>query len=200
MGYEVMSKKHIMVDLETLGTTNKAVVVSVGAVEFDPATGQLGKQYYNTISVDDQVRVGMELTPSTVLWWMEQSDAARKALCAPDKPAISPRLFLTEFKQWWKSVSKNSYFWSHATFDAVILKNLYSAYMEGTPWGYRDCLDIRTIVALAPQKLKDELFAAPRAGLTPHNALDDAIYQAQYVSRIWQEINGGCGECKKESS
>ncbi len=38
--------KHIMLDLETLDTTSSAVVISIGAVAFDPETNALGDKFY----------------------------------------------------------------------------------------------------------------------------------------------------------
>lgn len=34
--------KHVMLDLETMGNGPRAAIVSIGAVFFDPLTGELG--------------------------------------------------------------------------------------------------------------------------------------------------------------
>ncbi len=37
--------KHIMCDLETFDTKPSALVISIGAVRFDPALGAIGQKY-----------------------------------------------------------------------------------------------------------------------------------------------------------
>ena len=181
--------KHIMVDLETYSSRTNAAIASIGAVEFDPATGELGKQFYEVIKTESLEYYKFDIQLSTVKWWMGQNEEARKALCNPDKVmAIHQALY--NFCKYWEDVSQKNYFWSHATFDSVVLRNAYEKVGLITPWHYRDCMDIRTLVALAPKNLKKELFETNRGGLTHHNALDDAIYQAGYVSKIWQTIKG----------
>ena len=42
----------VMVDLETLSTKPNAAIVSIGAVFFDPKTGELGDTYYQVIDIE----------------------------------------------------------------------------------------------------------------------------------------------------
>ena len=89
--------KHIMIDLETMGVTPQAPIVSVGAVMFDPDTRKIGrkmsgKTFYAELDWEWQDRKPCE---STVQWWSEQSKEARDALgCATGiifaKYAIKP--------------------------------------------------------------------------------------------------------------
>ena len=192
-----MSRKHIMVDLETLSSADNALVVSIGAIEFDPNTGDLGKQFYTVVKPGDQQHLGRDVDANTVMWWLGQSDDARRALYDPKHKPLGPGQALLQFHDFWKGVGKKSYFWSHATFDSVVLGNLYKAYMLKPPWHYRDVVDIRTMVMLSPKEL--DTYEA-RVGLTHHNALDDAIYQAGYISKIWQHLKGEPSECQKTGS
>lgn len=179
--------KHIMVDLETYSTKTNAAIASIGAVEFDPMTGELGKQFYKVIKTESLEYYKFDISLSTFKWWIAQSEDARNALINPENPEFIHRA-LHEFCKYWESVGQKNYFWSHATFDSVVLRNTYEVVGLRVPWHYRDCMDIRTLVALAPESLKKELSENPRKGLTHHNALDDAIYQANYVSKIWQYL------------
>ena len=41
---------NLMIDIETLGTNSNAVVVSIGAVLFDPYTGDTCGEFYHKVS------------------------------------------------------------------------------------------------------------------------------------------------------
>jgi len=65
---------NIMLDLETMGNGNNAAIIAIGAVKFDQ---DITDRFYKTIDLDSSVDVGLEIDPSTVLWWMKQGDDAR---------------------------------------------------------------------------------------------------------------------------
>ena len=179
--------KNVMLDLETFGTSSNAVITSIGAVQFDPVTGKMGDTYYNNVELTDQVSRGRSIEGRTVLWWLGQSDDARRALYAPEKPAVGVEQALVELMNFWP---KNGRIWSHATFDAVILRGLYDDYRMVAPWHFRDVVDIRTLNALVKgSKIPHERpwEKVERHG-TSHNALDDAIHQVQYCSLMWQHL------------
>ena len=122
------------------------------------------------------------------MWWLEQSDAARKAIA--NNP-VTPELAIKNFNLFFAEVG-GKYLWSHATFDAVVFRSFCECFGFKGAWHYRDARDIRTISALAhdmqyvPSK-KDE-------SLVEHNALDDAIEQAKYVSEMYQFIRDKHGK------
>lgn len=166
-----------MVDLETLGTTENCVFFSCGACYFDPWTGEIGEKYSQNIDMKSQLNFGRVISPDTVKWWMDQSDDARRAI---QKPGIQFDDFLVEFANF---VKKDSIVWGNGScFDISILNN---AYGEFTPWKFWNVRDVRTIVDVASHLVsRDDVV---RKG-THHNALDDAIYQAEYVSKMWQAL------------
>ena len=41
--------QHVMVDIETLGTGPDAVIKSLGAVDFDPQTGEIGTDCFHQV-------------------------------------------------------------------------------------------------------------------------------------------------------
>lgn len=171
--------KNVMVDLETLGNGSNAVIVSIGAVEFDE-TG-LGNTFYRVVSPQSCVDKGMVIDASTVMWWMQQSDAARKALLTPD--AMRIEYALTEFSVFAADCSAQYVWGNGATFDNVILSNAYNTCGLLRPWSYRDDRCYRTLRALYPH-----VSAGPSHG-TAHNALDDAVYQALHAVAILKEMN-----------
>lgn len=59
----------VMVDLETLGRRAGCVIVSIGAVKFDPKTGfvDVDNSFYKAITVESAMRYGLTVDPSTLL-------------------------------------------------------------------------------------------------------------------------------------
>jgi len=65
-----------MVDLETWGTQPGSMLRSLGAVVFDPMTGELGEAFYTNIDEASQEAVGLKKDARTVQWRAEQSAEA----------------------------------------------------------------------------------------------------------------------------
>ena len=70
----------LMIDTETAGLPPTGALLSIGAVFFDIKTQTLGPTFLRTINRATAVRDGGTLTPSTILWWLGQSDEARKGV------------------------------------------------------------------------------------------------------------------------
>jgi len=164
-----MSKQHVMLDLETMGTSHDAAIVAIGAVEFDK--DGIKSEFYETIDLNDSAKYG-EIGASTVLWWMSQNDGARSEITSADKTLYNA---LMMFDQW---LPKNACVWGNGSdFDNVILANAYDALGMHQPWLLKNNRCFRTVKNMQP-KLKLE-----RIG-TYHNALDDASYQCTYLRML----------------
>lgn len=168
-----MTKQHVMVDLETLGNRSNSVIISIGAVAFDLDKSEtFTDTFYSVVEAQSCVDAGLQMDASTVLWWMKQSDQARKAFEAIGSPIYDT---LLGFANWYPKGAK---FWGNgATFDNVILSNAYAACKMKKPWGYADDRCYRTVKTLYPD------VKAERVG-TYHNAVDDAVTQAKHLVAI----------------
>ncbi|MCZ8635169.1 3'-5' exoribonuclease [Escherichia albertii] len=175
---------HMMIDLETMGKNPDAAVISIGAIFFDPQTGDIGPEFSKTIDLDT---AGGVIDRDTVKWWLKQSREAQSAILADEIPLDDALLQLREF------IDENSgeFFvqvWGNGTsFDNVILRRSYERQGIPCPWHYCNDRDVRTIVELGGAMDFDARTAIPFEG-ERHNALDDARYQAKYVSAIWQKL------------
>lgn len=80
-----MSMKHVMVDLETLGTKPGSVILSIGAVTFDlDGSGRDGRTFYQRVNIQSCLDAGMTVDGDTVEWWFHPDrDQARRALLSP---------------------------------------------------------------------------------------------------------------------
>ena len=175
---------HLMIDLETFGSTYNSAIVTIGAVYFDPETGEMGEKFYRAIDIADSIRFG-RVDGDTLKWWMKQGDEARKAAIAGAMPLAGALEDLSAFY----AKGRNACPWGNgSSFDITILEHAYGRCL-GTkaPWDFWNIRDVRTIVHLA-----EKLCPKPRefGKGTAHNALDDAIFQAEYVSRMWQALRG----------
>jgi hypothetical protein len=98
----------VMLDLETMGNGPNAAIVAVGAIEFDAATNTLGQRFYRGVNLETAVAEGGVIDASTVMWWLRQSDEARKDICGDGLPL---RQVLAEFSEWLASLGEGVKVW-----------------------------------------------------------------------------------------
>ena len=178
---------HLMIDLETMGTNTNAPIVVIGAVFFDPQTGEIGPVFYIVISLTDAMNTGAVPDGGTIEWWLKQSSEARAAILTDQvklKDALSRfREFINEY-----SDEKFVQVWGNgATFDNAILRTSYERLDIPCPWRYYNDRDVRTIVELGKTIDFDARTVIPFEGVR-HNALDDARHQAKYVTATIQKL------------
>ncbi|EJB8049435.1 3'-5' exoribonuclease [Escherichia coli] len=175
---------HLMIDIETMGKNPDAPIISIGAIFFDPQTGYMGPEFSKTIDLET---AGGVIDRATIKWWLKQSREAQSAIMTDEIPLDDALLQLREF------IDENSgeFFvqvWGNgANFDNTILRRSYERQGIPCPWRYYNDRDVRTIVELGKAIDFDARTAIPFEG-ERHNALDDARYQAKYVSAIWQKL------------
>ncbi len=175
-----------MIDLETLGVNNNAMILSIGAAKFD-ANAKTQDE-----AVTDSIYLRLDITtmpvshfimdPETVLWWLsDERQAAREALFQDEPLPIATAL--AAFAQWYGPEALPT--WGNgAAFDNVILRNAYRSMGEEYPWGFRDDRCFRTLMAGVPK----EVLSRVKAMGTAHQALHDAVWQARaaWEIRQWQ--------------
>ena len=167
----------VMLDLETMGTSNDAAIVAIGAAEFDVVAGNVGEVFYYPISLESAVAEGGVIDASTVMWWLRQSDAARDAL-ANRGDTLHIRQGLHTFTAWLSTRGTSVRVWGNGVaFDNVILAQAYRRMGLPVPWEYRNDRCYRTVRALYPD------IQMQRTGVH-HNAGDDAVSQAQHLLQI----------------
>lgn len=162
--------KHVMIDTETLGRTPGSVVRSVAAVEFDPRTGETGRQKVWKIDLADSIRYGFKVEASTLKWWMMQSDEARRDFVEGAETPLED--FFEEFMEFLDDTDEEKDFtlWClQLDFDVAMLRSMYSWYNlnvyrcdeEVLPWNFRKVRDVRPYMdaldsaGLLPPKVAD---------------------------------------------
>lgn len=172
-----MAEKHVMVDLETLSTAPDAAIVQIGAVEFDPLGSGLGSEFEAHVSPQSCIDAGLRVDGSTINWWMNQPDEARKAVFVGEARHVQRAL--ADFRFWLAGLGEVHGLWSHgAAFDIPILLSAARRCGFQEFWGYRTTRDTRTLAWLAGGLAGPP----PRVGVE-HTALADAKSQAMWVQQ-----------------
>ena len=168
---------NVMLDLETWGTTPGCAIASIGAVIFDDQ--EITSTFYQRVELSSCVDAGLAVDAETLRWWFEQSNEVRQEAFAAGMPLSRALLKLNEFILGRKHVEP--VVWGNgAGFDNVILEACYKACGLPTPWKFYNNRCYRTVKNLLPS-IKLE-----RQG-THHNALHDAISQAEHLIRMHKE-------------
>lgn len=191
----------IMLDFETLSLKENAVLLAIGACTFDPATGEIGAEFY--AAIDPRTQHGRDIDASTVLWWMKQDEAARTKITSaieaadaveaglPDEltdeaqalieadAAFSIQAVARGVLTWIGTLGDDIEVWSNGAVDHAWFNSMfeYAGYKNPIPfWKQRD---YRTLKALFPEIKREDYGVA-------HNALDDAIGQAKHACAVMQ--------------
>lgn len=178
----------LMVDLETLGVTSDSSIVAIGAVFFDPLSGDLGKEFYRVVDIETLKPLNVSAT--TIKWWMKQPDEARNIFVEKQTKHSSPLLeVLKDFVDFVKSSSSTPLVWGNgARFDNNILWNNLLMHNLTPPWNYANDRDVRTVVDIGRRILNyNGKIDIPFEGVQ-HNALDDAKHQVKYVSEVYKKL------------
>lgn len=174
----------VMVDLETLGRGPGCVVLSIGAVAFGP-DGVGADLLYAVVNRASCLAHGLTVDPDTEAWWSRQSENARQVLARADGETSSSlpdaldgfTAFLSQY-----DIEKVRVWGNGADFDNAILQSCYRAVGRDAPWQFWNNRCFRTLKSLRPE------IKSVRAG-THHNALDDAVTQAEHAVRLLRFIN-----------
>ena len=177
--------KDLSLDIETLGTKNDAPVLSIGWCWFNydkPDIEPTGKGYAG-FNVDEQVpALGRVIRPDTVKWWFQQGDGARAA-AFPQNPGS----FAAFIPQLTKMLDAADGVWAKGPdFDCTILQSLVDACGHTYKWPFWKHRCVRTMTTMFPQ-----FHAHIKLQGDAHNALDDAIHQANQIRAIAGALGHG---------
>ena len=168
-----------MLDLETLGTQPGCVILTLGAVKFDPYTmNDPGPGLYVRPDADEQIARGREVQQDTLEWWMRQAEDVREEALGVDGRIPVEEMYrqLNRFL-----VGVNNIWCQGPVFDIAILENLYMQYGWPTPWQFWQIADSRTLF-----KVHGDPRVKGKTGL--HNALEDCVSQATAVQQVYNKL------------
>lgn len=170
----------VMLDLETLGTRPDTVILTLGAVKFDPfdPDSEPGPGIYMRMDIEEQLALGRTVDDSTIEWWARQDPRVREEAFEGGRTSVDQ--LHRDLNRFLVGVSD---IWCQGpVFDIAILEDLYRSQRWGFPWYFWQIRDSRTLFGVhgdPRQKGRDQA----------HNALMDCVYQAQAVQTIYRKLN-----------
>lgn len=174
---------HIMLDLKTLDTASSAVVISIGAVAFDPHTNAIGDKFYVEMTEDiaNQQKKGRTISGEVVRWWIQQDMLTKRVFSesADGVDRVSTLEALSLFDRFVaNNGGKDAYVWGNgADFDNAILGSLYDAFGLRKPWSYSRNRCYRTMKNLGIGPRSPQVRIMSNVG--------DAITQAVHLQEIF---------------
>lgn len=179
-------RKHIMIDIETLGLIPESVILSIGAVCFIPSQTQVEEMFY----VECDVRQPRVIDTDTVKWWHKQSTPMPIHGEVPLRDAL---LKLYDFVHLNKNADNEIEIWANGTdFDIAVLYNAYRQFDITPAWKYSSVRDYRTMSKMFPH------IARPPEMPNKHNALNDAYWQTNHLSAILMHLDGMIEKWEKD--
>ncbi len=169
-----------MVDLETLGTSESAVILSIGAVKFDPmwreGASRILDGFHVAVDPASAQQSGGTIDANTVSWWMHhERAAARNSLQEMSKQDLFSAL---DGLAMWMNTDTIAGVWGNApSFDCSILRHSFTRVGLDAPWKFWQDRCYRTLSVIGRDVPK------PCEGIA-HTALADATNQALHVQAI----------------
>jgi 3' exoribonuclease, RNase T-like len=174
----------IMIDLESLDTSPYCVILTIGAVRFDPKGSGVVEKLSLRPTIEDQTETyNRIINDDTVRWWSEQSPEALEEAMS-DRDRIP---FKDAMEKLYKFCWNRRAVWSNgAAFDIVAcetgMRQALTDYSNPIPWPFYTVRDTRTLYEVAGVKLKDDNY------VTKHTAVDDAERQAIVVQQAYRKL------------
>jgi len=175
----------IMLDLETLSTEPNAAIVQIGVAAFDPDGTEVDPANCREWCV--AMEPGAAVDHATLRWWIQQSEAARRAVFVEHPYSLGSALL--NFDYYCKCYPEAS-LWSHGDKrdrtrhrTSSWLESAYRSLVLTIPWDYRRVRDTRTLFWLAERRG----WKRPQRD-TAHTAMADAVAQALDVQSAMEVL------------
>lgn len=171
-----------MIDLETLDTSPYCVILTIGAVRFDPKGKGVVERLELRPTIEEQIETHKRvIDDNTIEWWAKQSDSAREEALG-DRGRIS---FNDCMESLYKFCWNRRAVWSNgAAFDVVACETAWQQLGIRIPWPFYTVRDTRTLYEVAGVSLKDKKYKSS----TTHRAVEDAEHQAIVVQDAYQKL------------
>lgn len=174
-------KTSAMIDIETLDTAPNSVILSIGAVKFNPFNDNEPTEHKHwQLDIQSQIDAGRSISESTLEWWAKQKPEIRNRAFS-DENRINILDFCKELNKW--LVGCKEIWCQGPQFDMVMIEDLFKQFNHHRNWAYWQVRDSRTLFSIMP--------VDPRKDIQEdlHDALADAYWQAKCVQRTFRHFN-----------
>lgn len=135
----------MMVDLETLSLSTRAVVFQIGVAVFNLG-GEIIHSERMDLDILPQLMCGRIFDRETQRWWMTQE---KSAWSRPSEQVCEVENCLEALSNIWTEYRCGHVWANSPSFDLVILKSLAKDFNMKLPWTHKHEMDVRTIRGLA---------------------------------------------------
>lgn len=176
-----MANTDVMIDLETLATSTDAVILTIGAVKFDPFGSDIKEpamdSFYVKVDIDSCDELGLVSNDDTIAWWAQQDKLAQAEAFEGDDRIHIREAMDKLYKFCWgaKRVWSNG-----AAFDVPICEHVYRKLNKAIPWQFWAVRDVRTAFDLGINPNRPPVMA--------HHALQDAWNQAVGIQNVYNTL------------
>jgi len=171
-----------------MGTDPYSPIIAIGACRFemDQTLSMASAMFYHSITLESCMDLGLKPSASTITFWLTDLSVTKDAQKVfADPTAASLPLVLDAFTDWLSYSPQPDLIWGNsARFDCGLLEAAYKVCGKSVPWDFWNERCYRTVKNLP----KAEEVILVRQG-TYHNALDDALSQADHLRRIYKHLN-----------
>lgn len=170
----------IMIDIESLDTSPYCVILTIGAVRFDPKGTGVVERLELRPTIEDQTEVyNRVINDDTIRWWGTQNPAALEEAMGDQGRESFKDCMEKLYKFCWNRRAV----WSNgASFDCVVMETAWQQLGMRIPWPFYTVRDTRTLYEVAGVKLKDG------GHVTSHKAVEDAERQAVVVQKAYKKL------------
>lgn len=171
----------VMIDIETLDTSASSVILTVGAVKFQPDQPNIQPHALTEwrLDLEHQLDSGRTTSDDTLAWWSRQDPHIRQQ-AFDENDRISIAEFMAQLN---KYVNGCEAIWCQGPqFDMVILEHLYDQMSHHFNWHYWQIRDSRTLFKLMPSDPRQKIQQHA------HNAAQDAYWQAVCVQNCYSAL------------
>lgn len=175
--------KHVMIDLETLGTAPGSALLSIGAVAFNFGMPEpdWARLHVAPISRASCARMGLTEDTDTLAWWAAQTPEARQLV---DDASLPGAFHIVEaisfFRDFYPASAR---IWGNgANFDNVLLRAVFDRVAMPAPWPYYFDHCYRTM------KNSHRDVTIPAFQGVKHDALADALHQTRHLQLIAAKV------------
>ncbi len=180
----ILKERDVMVDIETLATGPNAVILTIGALRFDPYGDDRGRtvqdmpNFYCRIDPESFDYPEAEINDDTLAWWSKQPPEIQHEAFGEGVERLSIKEALTQLFDFCRPLER---IWANGpAFDIIILETAAKHAGVPVPWNFWQARDCRTVFRLNPQREEKA---------NNHNALDDCYQQTIKLQQCLKVLN-----------
>jgi hypothetical protein len=180
----ITKERDIMIDIETLATGPNAVILTIGALRFDPYSDDTGvdvhdmRHFYCRIDPGSFDYPEAEINEDTLAWWAKQPQRIQDEAFGEGVDRLDVKTALDQLFSFCRPCDR---IWANGpAFDIVIIESAAKRLGVQLPWNFWQIRDCRTMFRLMPERDQRS---------NNHNALDDCYLQTIKLQKVLKHYN-----------